>query len=133
MRLAAGWEGVQKGTMIHPPSALGYWISYAPDDTLLRGCQRQPTTRMVTSRGTFRKVSTVFSGYRKVTPHAMASIQAAWTGLQTSCSPRLCKDAGPLVCANIFRCYNITGRLGSKWHHARRWLLCRVSGVPISC
>ena len=64
--LPPGWEGVRQGNQIQPSTAIGYWISWAPDDSLLRGCHRQPTTRTHTSRGTFRRVSTVFSGYRKV-------------------------------------------------------------------
>ena len=58
--------------MIQPGKALGYWISWAPDDSLLRGCHKQPSERMKTPRGTFRKVSTVFSGYRRVRTRLLA-------------------------------------------------------------
>ena len=83
--------------MIQANKALGYWISWAPDDSLLRGCHRQPTVRMETPRGTFRRVSTIFAGYRRVRSCSSTASCAcpAWpqecvTDPATACAPSVC-------------------------------------------
>lgn len=58
-----GMSGLQTGSVIAAQNALGYWISWAPDDSLLRACTRQRPRRLVTPGGVFRRVSTTFANY----------------------------------------------------------------------
>lgn len=61
-----GMSGLQTGSVIAAQNALGYWISWAPDDSLLRACTRQRPRRLVTPGGVFRRVSTTFANYGEV-------------------------------------------------------------------
>ena len=63
-----GWEGLQHGSMIVPSNSMGCWISWAPEDSLLRNCKLQPIKRLVTPKGTFRRLSTTFTNYGPVRP-----------------------------------------------------------------
>lgn len=86
----AGLGGLQSGSVISAQHALGYWISWAPDDSLLRNCRRERPHRLTTPYGTFRRLSTTFVNYGKVGGPGPGSRSAL-------CSNSCCDVALPAV------------------------------------
>lgn len=64
--LCAAWLGLRGGSRLSINDSLAHWISWAPEETLLRGCTMLPRERVVTPRGEFRRHACVFRGYYKV-------------------------------------------------------------------
>ena len=62
----AGWQGVRLGSTMSTSESLAYWISWAPENSLLRGCSMLAKRYIATERGEYRKLSCVFRGYREV-------------------------------------------------------------------
>ncbi|KAK9808372.1 hypothetical protein WJX73_007877 [Symbiochloris irregularis] len=61
--LPEGLGGLRTGSVISAQNSMGYWFSWAPDDSVLKACKRERRQRLVTPYGTFSRLSTTFTDY----------------------------------------------------------------------
>lgn len=61
-----GWRGVRMGSQISRSEATAFWISWAPDPSLLVGSHSLPKEYMTTPRGQYKKLACEFSDYPRV-------------------------------------------------------------------
>lgn len=64
--LPTGLSGLRTGSVISAQNSVGYWFSWAPDDSVLKSCKRERRQRLVTPYGTFSRLSTTFTNYGPV-------------------------------------------------------------------
>ena len=62
-----GWRGVRMGSQISRSNATAFWISWAPDPSLLVGSHSLPKEYMSTPRGQYKRLACEFVNYPKVT------------------------------------------------------------------
>ena len=74
----AGWRGRGVGSQISRSTATAFWISWAPDPSLLVGSHTLPKEYIQTSRGQYKKLACEFKNYPKVnvklSPSAIAVV-----------------------------------------------------------